>query len=60
MGKKSFRICAAIIAVAMGALMYLNFWAEAEPEYQWDAVIEMANKNVTWTGAGYNGIFAGK
>ena len=58
MGKKTFRICAAILAVAIGILMYLNFWMpEPMPEGRW---IQMANKNITWAGAGYNGIYGRK
>ena len=57
MGKKSFRICAGILAVALGIMVYLNFGLEKQTEYEWIGTIEMANRNVTWSGAGYSGIY---
>lgn len=57
MGKKSFRICAGILAVALGIMAYLNFGMEQSQDYEWIGTIEMANRNVTWSGAGYNGIY---
>lgn len=57
MGKNSFRICAGILAVALGIMIYLNFGMEKQTEYEWIGTIEMANRNITWSGAGFNGIY---
>ena len=57
MGKKSFRICAGILAVVLGIMIYLNYGMERQQEYEWIGTIEMANRNITWSGAGYNGIY---
>ena len=55
MEKKTFRICAAIMAAVLGALIWLNCTAERGP--QPDKVIPMANARIEWTGAGYSGIY---
>ena len=55
MEKKTFRICAAIMAAVLGALIWLNCAAERGPKP--DKVIPMANARIEWTGAGYSGIY---
>ena len=60
MGRKSFAICAGIIAVVMGIMLYLNFWWKPAPNYEWTEIIEMANQKITWEGAGYDGIYTRK
>ena len=55
MEKKTFRISAAILAVVLGALIFLNCTVQRGPEP--DRVIGMANARIEWTGAGYSGIY---
>ena len=55
MEKKTFRISAAILAVVLGALIFLNCTVQRGPEP--NRVIQMANARIEWTGAGYNGIY---
>ena len=55
MEKKTFRICAAIMAAVLGALIWLN--CTVQPGTKPDRVIPMANARIEWTGAGYNGIY---
>jgi hypothetical protein len=54
MEKKTFRICAAILAAVLGVLIWLSCTAERGPKA--DKVIPMANARIEWTGAGYSGI----
>lgn len=56
MEKKTFRIWLIILAAVIGALIWLNVSAERGPEPE--MVIPMANRNIEWTGAGYDGIYA--
>ena len=55
MNKKTFRISAGIMAVIIGALIFLNIKQDSRQD--WDACFEMANARIEWTGAGYNGIY---
>lgn len=55
MEKKTFRICAAILAAVLGALIFLNCTVQHGPKP--DRVIPMANSRIEWTGAGYSGIY---
>ena len=55
MEKKTFRISAAILAVVLGALIFLNCTVKRGPEP--DMVIQLAHARIEWTGAGYNGIY---
>ena len=51
MGRKTFIILLSIMAVAIGALIWLNI--DMDSRTPWIKVYEMANKNIEWTGAGY-------
>ena len=55
MEKKTFRICAGIMAVVIGALIWLN--CTVQPGTKPDREIPMANARIEWTGAGYSGIY---
>ena len=55
MEKRTFRIWAGIMAAVIGALIWAN--VSVKPRTKPDAVIEMANNRIEWTGAGYNGIY---
>lgn len=54
MGKKSFRIMLGIMTVIIGTLVYMNI--QQDNRKDWDVCYEVANRNITWTGAGYSGI----
>lgn len=56
MSAKTFRIAAAILATVIAALVWLNI--NVKPHTPWDAVYEMANSRIEWSGAGYDGIYA--
>jgi len=55
MSRRTFWISMSIMAVVLGMLVYLNIWVEREPEP--DVSFPMVNQNITWEGAGYNGIY---
>lgn len=55
MGKKSFRITLGILTVIIGTLVYMNI--QQDNRKDWDVCYEIANRNITWTGAGYSGIY---
>ena len=55
MSKKTFRISAGILAVIIGALIFLNIKQDSRRD--WDFCYEIANARIEWTGAGYNGIY---
>ena len=55
MERKHFRICAGILAVLIGGLIWLNVSATGGTEP--DAVYPMVNRGIEWTGAGYSGIY---
>ena len=54
MSEKTFRISMGILAVILGMLVFFSI-RETEDK-NWDVCFEMVNRNVEWTGAGYNGI----
>ena len=56
MSKRTFRISVGILAVIIGALVFLN--VQQDNRRDWDACYEMANARIEWTGAGYSGIYA--
>lgn len=56
MSEKAFRISAAILAAVIAALVWLN--VSVKPRTPWDAVYEIANSRIEWSGAGYDGIYA--
>ena len=58
MSEKAFRISAAILAAVIAALVWLN--VSVKPRTPWDAVYEMANSRIEWSGAGYDGIYSRK
>ena len=55
MDKKNFRISLAIMTVIIGALVFLN--VRQAQSHDWDVCYEMANRNIQWSGAGYNGVY---
>ena len=55
MGKKSFRIMLGIMTVIIGTLVYMNI--QQDNRKDWDVCYEVANRNITLTGAGYSGIY---
>lgn len=57
MSKKVFGVSMTILMIAIGVLVFLNVRKDKENEPKYDAIIPMANQNVIWTGAGYNGIY---
>lgn len=58
MSKKAFQIWAGILAVVISTLIWANASMHRGPEP--DAIYEMANRNIEWTGAGYDGIYGRK
>lgn len=56
MSEKAFRISAVILAAVIAALVWLN--VSVKPRTPWDAVYEIANSRIEWSGAGYDGIYA--
>lgn len=48
-----------LMAAAVGACIGSFFIAQAERRQPAEFVIPMANANITWSGAGYNGIYGG-
>lgn len=56
MGKRTFRIWAAVLSAVIAALVWLNVGAERKET--WDVCYEMVNARIEWTGAGYDGIWA--
>lgn len=55
MEKKTFRISLAIMAVIIGALIFLN--VKQDGRHDWDVCYDMPNQHIEWTGAGYSGIY---
>ena len=55
MSRRTFWISMSIMTVVLGMLIFLNIWVEREPEC--DVRYPMVNQNITWEGAGYNGIY---
>ena len=53
MSRRTFWISMSIMTVVLGMLIFLNIWVEREP----DVSYPMVNQNITWEGAGYNGIY---
>ena len=51
--KKIIVVALALAVIGMGAAVYA---AEQTPE-DWDTEYPMVNRNVEWSGAGYNGIW---
>ena len=54
MSEKTFRISMGILAVILGMLVFFSI--RVPEDKNWDVCFEMVNRNVEWTGAGYNGI----
>lgn len=48
---------ALIAALITGIVMLVNNCAMAAQEHDWDVCYSMANANVNWEGAGYNGVY---
>ena len=55
MSRRTFWISMSIMTVVLGMLIFLNIWVEREPEC--DVSYPMVYQNITWEGAGYNGIY---
>lgn len=55
MSKGGFRIALCVLTVIIGALVYLNI--QQDNRQDWDVCYEFTNKSITWTGAGYSGIY---
>lgn len=55
MEKKTFRISLAVMAVIIGALIFLN--VKQDSRQDWDVCYDMPNQYIEWTGAGYSGIY---
>lgn len=56
MSKRAFGISMAILTVVIGMLVFLNIREDAREE-ACDMSFPMVNQNITWEGAGYNGIY---
>lgn len=56
MSRRTFWISMSIMTVVLGMLVFLNIW-EAGREPECDVSYPMANQNITWEGAGHNGIY---
>lgn len=56
MEKRTFCVLLSIISTVIALLIWLNISVKQETPY--DAVYEMANKRIEWSGAGYSGIYA--
>lgn len=54
MSEKTFRISMGILAMILGMLVFFSI--RVPEDKTWDVCYEMVNRNVEWTGAGYNGI----
>lgn len=54
MSEKTFKISIGILAVILGMLVFFSI--RVPENKSWDVCFEMVNRNVEWTGAGYNGI----
>ena len=54
MSEKAFRISIGILAVILGMLVFFSI--RVPEDKSWDVCYEMVNRNVEWSGAGYNGI----
>ena len=59
MSRRTFGIIMSVMVVIIGALIWINVNADSSRE-TWDICGEFPNRNITWTGAGYNGIFGEK
>ena len=55
MSGKTFKILISMLVVVIGILVWANI--EQDNRKDWDVCYPMANQNVEWTGAGYNGIY---
>lgn len=56
MSRRTFWISMSIMTVVLGMLIFLNSW-EAGREPECDVSYPMVNQRITWTGAGYSGIY---
>lgn len=56
MEKRAFCVLLSIISTVIALLIWLNISVKQETPY--DAVYEMANQRIEWSGAGYSGIYA--
>ena len=54
MSRRTFWISMSIMTVVMGMLIFLNIQKDAREDV-WSESFQMANQNITWAGAGYNG-----
>ena len=56
MEKRTFCVLLSIISTVIALLIWLNI--SVRPATPYDAVYEMANQKIEWSGAGYSGIYA--
>jgi len=56
MSRRTFWISMSIMTVALGMLIFLNIQKDAREDV-WSESFQMANQNITWEGAGYNGSY---
>lgn len=52
-------VVAILVSAAIGLYAVAGYFFGQAMEAAADVVYEMTNKNITWTGAGYNGIYGG-
>lgn len=57
--KSPFTVAAILVAIALCFAVASGYFYARAMEATADVVYEMTNKNITWTGAGYNGIYGG-
>ena len=56
MSRQNFVITLSVLLVIIGTLIFLNV-KQANRKPDWDFCGDLPNKHITWTGAGYNGIY---
>lgn len=52
-------VAAILVSVAVGLYVVSGYFFGRAMTTAADVVYEMTNKNITWTGAGYSGIYGG-
>lgn len=56
MERRTFWITLSVLLAIMAAMIWLNA-EKANKTEGWAVEYEMVNRNIEWTGAGYNGIY---